>query len=178
MDAAPPRSAMPDRPPTGNLPPDRWRTLLITGVGAALVDTVLWLISRNTFAGLPSAYWVMAALAVTVDARPYVVANRRASSVILPSICFTFGIALAWGLIPALAVQVAAVTVAGARMRQLARRTLNLGVKHVGALTGADVVAALVGLRLGPAPPWDDALLTIAAAAAWVVARYGLAAAI
>src|SRR4029453_18456991 len=86
-----------------------------------IADTILWLIARDTFASLPPAFWMVAALAVVVDARPYVVANRRASSVILPSICFTFGIALAWGLAPALAVQVAAVTVAGTRIRQPVR---------------------------------------------------------
>jgi diguanylate cyclase len=94
----------------------RWRALLVTGSGAAFVDLALWAVTPRTFAALPAAFWVMGLLAVVVDARPYVVANRRASSVILPSICFTFAIALAWGLAPALAVQVAAVAVAGARM--------------------------------------------------------------
>jgi diguanylate cyclase (GGDEF)-like protein len=166
MDAAHPRSSM----------TDRWRLLVVTAVGAATADTILWLSARDTFAALPAAYWVMALLAVVVDARPYVVANRRASSVILPSICFTFAIALAWGLVPALAVQLAAVTVAGARMRQPARRTLHLAIQHGFALAGAAAVAALVGLRIGARPHWDDALFTVAAAGAWVVARYGLAA--
>nr|WP_239132090.1 EAL domain-containing protein [Actinoplanes durhamensis] len=118
----------------------------------------------------------MAALAVVVDARPYVLADRRSSSVILPSICFTFAIALAWGIVPALAVQLAAVTVAGVRMRQPARRTLHLAVQHSVAIGAAAVVAAVVSLRIGPRPDWDDALLTVAAAAAWILARYGLAA--
>jgi diguanylate cyclase (GGDEF)-like protein len=166
MDAAQPRSSM----------PDRWRFPLVTAIAAALADAVLWCAAPGSFAGLPAAYWVMAVLALAVDARPYVVANRRASSVILPSICFTFAIVLAWGLVPALAVQFASVTVASARMRQPARRAAHLAVQHAVALGGAAAVAALAGLRLGARPDFDDAVLTVAAAAAWIAARYGLAA--
>ncbi|MFC3739836.1 putative bifunctional diguanylate cyclase/phosphodiesterase [Paractinoplanes deccanensis] len=115
----------------------------------------------------------MAALAVAVDARPYVMADRRARSVILPSICFTFATVLAWGFGAALAVQVVAVAVAGARLRQPVRRTVLLGVQHGVAL---GVAAAVASLRGGPTYDWDDALLIVAAAGAWVVARYGLAA--
>jgi diguanylate cyclase (GGDEF)-like protein len=166
MDAAQPRSSM----------PDRWRFLLVTATAAALADALLWGAAPGSFARLPAAYWVMAVLALAVDARPYVVANRRASSVILPSICFTFAIVLAWGLVPALAVQFASVTVASARMRQPARRAMHLAVQHAVALGGAAAVAALAGLRLGARPDFDDAVLTVAAAAAWIAARYGLAA--
>jgi diguanylate cyclase len=166
MDAARPRSSM----------PNRWRFLLVTAVAAAAADAVLAAITPGTFADLPTAYWVMAILAVVVDARPYVVANRRASSVILPSICFTFAIALAWGLIPALAVQFVAVTVASARMRQPSRRALHLAVQHAVALAAAAAVAALADLHIDARPDWNDALLTVAAAGAWIAARYGLAA--
>ena len=196
MDAAQPRSSMPDTPatsayaaaagapesaPEGGRAPlrpgaRRRRAVLVAAVLAAVADALLWVVSPGTFAALPSAFWVMGGLAVVVDARPYVVANRRASSVILPSICFTFAIALAWGLLPALAVQVAAVTVAGARMRQPVRRTVHLWLQHGVALAGASSVAALVGLRFGATPGWHDALLTVPAAAAWVLSRYALAA--
>src|SRR5689334_3337591 len=93
--------------------PRRRRALVVTAVLAGVADAVLWGVARETFAALPSAYWLMGVLAVVVDARPYVVAGRRARSVVLPSICFTFAIALAWGLVPALAVQLVAVAVAG-----------------------------------------------------------------
>jgi diguanylate cyclase (GGDEF)-like protein len=147
----------------------------VTAVGGAVVvDLGLWAAMPGTFEELPTAFWVMAVLALAVDARPYVVANRRASSVILPSICFTFGIVLAWGFVPALAVQLAAMAVAGVRMRQSPRRALHLAVQHAVALAGAAVVAAAAGLHVGNQPHWDDALFTVAAAAAWIGARTGL----
>src|ERR1700755_3363745 len=98
------------------------RAVLISGGLTLTADLILWATGRGHFSGLPSAYWVMAALAVLVDSRPYVVADRRASAVILPSICFTFAITLAWGFVPAMAVQLLAVAVAGWRMRQPVRR--------------------------------------------------------
>jgi diguanylate cyclase (GGDEF)-like protein len=156
--------------------PPRRRALVVTAALVVAADGALWAAGHATFAGLPGAYWLIGVLAVVVDARPYVVANRRASSVILPSICFTFGIALAWGLVPALAVQLVAVAVAGARMRQPVRRTVHLAVQHAVATGAAAAVAVLGSLRVSPHPEWDDALLTVAAAGAWILARYGLAA--
>ena len=105
MEAAHPRSSM----------PDGCRFLVVTSGAVAAVDATLWLTARGTFAQLPATYWAMALLAVVVDARPYVVANRRASSVILPSICFTFAIALAWGFVAwRIRIHWAATPVAGA----------------------------------------------------------------
>jgi diguanylate cyclase (GGDEF)-like protein len=159
----------------------RWWTPLrrgtaVTVVLAAITAGVLWAVAPGTFAELPEAFWVMAVLAVGVDARPYVVPGRRASSVILPSICFTFAIVLAWGFGPALAVQVVAVAVAGWRMHQPGRRTVHLAVQHAVALGAAAAVAGYCGVRIGdPGPEWTDALLTVAAAAAWIAARYGFA---
>ena len=156
--------------------PARRRAVVVSGVLALVVDGILWATGRGSFGGLPSAFWVMAVLAVVVDSRPYVVADRRASAVILPSICFTFAITLAWGFVPAMAVQLVAVTVAGWRMRQAVRRTVHLAVQHAVALGAASAVAGLAGLQVGPQPHWDDAVLTVAAAGAWILARYGLAA--
>jgi diguanylate cyclase (GGDEF)-like protein len=175
------RSDRPHNRPARREPSERWpsvppwRGILISVLGAALADAALWFAQPKTFAALPASFWVMAVLALVVDARPYVVANRRASSVILPSICFTFAIALAWGFVPAIAVQFASVTVAGARMRQPARWVLHLAVQHAGALAGAAFVAHLAGLGIGREPQWDDSLLTVAAAGAWMASRYGLA---
>jgi len=161
---------------TGPAGPRRRRAAVVTGVLAVAADAVLWGVGRESFGVLPTAFWVMAGLAILVDVRPYVVANRRASSVILPSICFTFATMLAWGFVAALAVQLAAVTVAGWRMRQPVRRTLHLAVQHTVALGAASTVAALASLRIGPQPDLNDAVLTVAAAGAWILARYGLAA--
>ena len=152
----------------------RTRSILLAVAVAAVAEVLLC--AAFGLAGLPSAYWVMAVLAVAVDARPYVVADRRASSIILPSICFTFAITLAWGIVPALAAQIVAVTVAGARMRRPLRRTVHLMVQHGVALGAAAAVAAISGLRPGADPGWDDALVTVGAAVAWMAARYGLAA--
>jgi len=82
------------RPDSGGPPrlsgPRGRRALIVTAVLAVAADGMLWVCARQTFAELPTAFWLMGVLAIVVDARPYVVANRRASSVILPSICFTF----------------------------------------------------------------------------------------
>src|SRR5262245_40269015 len=100
-----PRADVPGRPRAdvpGRLDgPRRRRALIVTALPVAAIDGMLWAGAAETFAVLPPAYWLMAALAVVVDARPYVLADRRARSVILPSICFTFAIALAWGFAPA-----------------------------------------------------------------------------
>ncbi len=149
---------------------------MVPATVAVVVDLGVWLAQRDVFAALPAAYWLMALLAVAVDARPYVVAGRRASSVILPSICFTFAIALAWGVGPALVAQLVSVTVAGVRMREPARRTLHLAAQHVVALGGAALIAHLAGLRLDQMAGWADALLTVLAAAGWMAARYAVAA--
>jgi len=156
--------------------PRRRRAPIVTAILLAVADGLLWVFQYETFQTLPSAYWLMAFLAVLVDARPYVVANRRVTSVILPSICFTFAIALAWGYGPALAVQLVAVAVAGVRMRHSTQRTLHLAVQHAVALGATALLISLVSLRIGPGPDWGDALLTVAAAGVWIVARYGLAA--
>ncbi|MFI6072756.1 putative bifunctional diguanylate cyclase/phosphodiesterase [Actinoplanes sp. NPDC051343] len=171
LDAARPRSSTANVENTA-----RRRAVLISGLLTLVADATLWATGRGHFSGLPSAYWVMAALAVLVDSRPYVVADRRTSAVVLPSICFTFAITLAWGFVPAMAVQLVAVTVAGWRMRQRVRRTFHLALQHAVALGAASAVAALAGLKVGPQPHWDDAVLTVAAATAWILARYGLAA--
>jgi diguanylate cyclase (GGDEF)-like protein len=170
MDAGRPRSS------TAKGENNARRAVVVSGVVTLAADAILWATGRGHFSGLPSAYWVMAVLAILVDSRPYVVADRRASAVILPSICFTFAATLAWGFVPALAVQLLAVTVAGWRMRQPVRRTLHLALQHAVALGAASAVAGLAGLSVGPQPHWDDAVLTVAAASAWILARYGLAA--
>ncbi|BBH64467.1 GGDEF-domain containing protein [Actinoplanes sp. OR16] len=157
--------------------PRRRRTIIVTSAGSVTGGLTLWAADPGAFAGLPAAFWVMAVLALIADARPYLVPGRRASSIILPSICFTFAILLAWGSAPALAVQFAAVTVAGVRMRHSVRRTLHLALQHAVALGAAAVVAGVTSLRIGPGEPsLREAALICLAASAWIGARYAVAA--
>ncbi|WP_067505530.1 bifunctional diguanylate cyclase/phosphodiesterase [Actinoplanes sp. TFC3] len=174
MDAAQLRCSMP-----GNRRARRARRGAGVAVGAALlVDAGLWLVFPGSFADLHAEFWVLAALALAVDARPYVLANRRASAVVLPSICFTFAIVLAWGYVPALAVQLAGIAISGVRLRHSNRRALSLAAQHVVALAAAALVAGLTGLHIDGAPTWGDAVLTVVAAAAWILARHAAATAI
>jgi diguanylate cyclase (GGDEF)-like protein len=175
LDAARQLSGVPldDREPGG---PRHRRTILITTIVAVAGALTLWAADPGSFAGLPAGFWTMALLAIAADARPYLVPGRRASAVVLPSICFTFAILLAWGGPPALAVQLVAVTVAGVRIRHSLRRTLHLALQHAVALGAAAGVAAAASLRIGTGPGWGDAVLTVAAAAAWIAARYVVAA--
>ncbi|MDP9819820.1 diguanylate cyclase (GGDEF)-like protein [Spirilliplanes yamanashiensis] len=125
---------------------------------------------------LPAAFWVMAALAVAVDARPHPTTRRRAGSVVLPSVCFTFAVVLAWGFLPALAVQAVTVAIAGARSPHPARRTTHLLLQYAAALGAAAAVAQAGGLRLPlETVRWTDALLVLAAAVAWTVTRTAMA---
>ncbi|GID68124.1 hypothetical protein Acy02nite_60050 [Actinoplanes cyaneus] len=168
MDAVRPRSAA-----SG---PRLRRALVVTTGLTAATDLALWATAAGTFRALPAAYWIMAALAVVADARPHPLPGRRVSRVVLPSSCFTFAIALAWGFVPALAVQLVAVTVAGIRMRHAVPRTIHLALQHAAGLAAASTVAGLVSWRIGPRPDLGDAALTCAAAAAWIAARYAVAA--
>ncbi|MEV6349386.1 bifunctional diguanylate cyclase/phosphodiesterase [Actinoplanes sp. NPDC051851] len=168
MDAARPRTAAPG--------PRLRRALIVTAGLATAAGLVLWAADPGAFRGLPAAYWVMALLALLVDARPHPVPDRRVRAVILPSICFTFAIVLDRGLAPALVVQLAAITVAGARMRSPVRRWVHLALQHTAALGAAAAVAGLAVPPIGARPDWRDAAVACAAAGAWIAARYAVAA--
>ncbi|SCL34272.1 diguanylate cyclase (GGDEF) domain-containing protein [Micromonospora pallida] len=127
-------------------------------------------------AALPDAFWIMAALAVVCDARPFVPPGQRHTSAVFPSICFTFAILVAWGLGEAVAVQTAAVVVSGWRLRYVAWRTAFNAAQYACALTAAEEV-----LQLGPGTafaddrlPWTGAVALAGAALAWFVVSYGL----
>src|SRR5687767_5985317 len=90
--------------------------------------------------GLPGAFWIMAALAVVCDARPFVPPGQRHTSAVFPSSCFTFAILIAWGLGPAVAVQTAAVVVSGWRMRHAAWRSTFNAAQYACALAAAYAV--------------------------------------
>src|SRR5689334_18894735 len=118
------------RPRTAASGPRLRRALIVTAGLTVLADLALWAVAPGTFRTLPMAYWIMAVLAVVADARPHPLPGRRVSRVVLPSTCFTFAIVLAWGFVPALAVQLVAVTVAGVRMRHAVPRTIHLALQH------------------------------------------------
>lgn len=133
----------------------------------------LWALGADQFANLPSAFWTMALLAVLVDTRPYVIRSHRASSIILPSTCFSFGILLAWGFVPAIAAQLTAMVVSGVRMWRSAPRALYLALQNSVALGSAAAVVVLFESRVD-AISYSLVLLVATSAAIWIVARQGL----
>ncbi|MDG4829395.1 EAL domain-containing protein [Solwaraspora sp. WMMD1047] len=146
---------------------------------------------------LPAAFWVLAALAVATDARPFPAPAGRPGPAVHPSICATFAILLAWGLAPALAAQAVAVLVAGGWRRH---RWWRIGydlAQHACALAAAGAVTALAtgdlpgaagvlggfgvadlfgGAELPRESPagWAGAAVPAVAAATWITVRYGL----
>jgi diguanylate cyclase (GGDEF)-like protein len=125
---------------------------------------------------LPAAFWLMAALAVLSDSRPFMPPGRRQSSAVFPSICFTFAILLAWGLGPAIAVQAAAVAVSSWRMRHAAWRAVFNVSQYALALGAAVGVIRLVGgdhLLAPGGPTWIDVAAVVAGATAWFAVKYG-----
>ncbi|HEX5542431.1 MAG TPA: EAL domain-containing protein [Micromonospora sp.] len=124
---------------------------------------------------LPGAFWLMAALAVIGDARPFTPPGRRQSSAVLPSICFTFAILLAYGLGPAVAVQSAAVIVSSLRMRHAVWRTIFNLAQYALALWAADLVIQLgAPAAFAPtrAPQWTEVATTVGATGAWFAVNY------
>ncbi|MBQ1075340.1 bifunctional diguanylate cyclase/phosphodiesterase [Micromonospora sp. C31] len=125
---------------------------------------------------LPVAFWVMAALAVGCDARPFVPPGRRQTSAVFPSTCFTFAILLGWGFGPALLVQAVAVVVSGWRMGHAPWRTAFNAAQYAAALGAAYAVTAL-----GPGSIFDggrlngtDVLAVGGATVAWFAVNYAL----
>ncbi|MEV4621351.1 EAL domain-containing protein [Asanoa sp. NPDC049573] len=125
---------------------------------------------------LPAAFWVMAALAVLCDYRPFAPPGRRQSSAVFPSICFTFAILLAWGLGPAILVQAAAVVSSSIQLRHAAWRAVFNVAQYALALGAAEAVLRGFGedaFASGFGPSWIDVVAATAAAAAWFVVKYG-----
>ncbi|MFG1778552.1 EAL domain-containing protein [Micromonospora sp. NPDC049048] len=125
---------------------------------------------------LPVAFWVMAALAVGCDARPFVPPGRRQTSAVFPSTCFTFAILLGWGFGPAILVQAVAVVVSGWRMGHAPWRTAFNAAQYAAALGAAYAVT-----WLGPGSIFDggrlrgtDVLAVGGATVAWFVVNYAL----
>jgi len=144
-------------------------------VSAVAVCAVPLLGLPDQLADLPAAFWLMAALAVISDSRPFTPPGLRRRSEVFPSVCFTFAILLAWGLGPAVAVQAAAVAVFAWRARHVPWRAAFNGAQYALALAAAHAVATLVGA--GPYagitdPGPTDVAVAVGAAVAWFVVNY------
>ncbi|HEX8627521.1 MAG TPA: EAL domain-containing protein [Catenuloplanes sp.] len=165
----------PDAAPLRPLGPV-WTVVVVAGVAAtapALAGTV-------PVGSLPPAFWVMAALAVVVDAWPFTPADRRYGGTVLPSVCLTFAILLAWGAGPAMVVQAVAVLAACWRHRRSPARVVFDIARFALAFAVADGVLLLAGgtaFALGARPQPTDVAWAVAAAAAWFALRYGIVAA-
>ncbi|MER7165488.1 EAL domain-containing protein [Micromonospora sp. NPDC000207] len=151
---------------------------LLAGTGLlAAVATVGALVDLPALLpDLPTAFWIMAVLAVVCDARPFVPPGRRRTFAVFPSTCFTFAILLGWGLGPAVAVQAVAVLVCGVRMGHAPWRTCFNVAQYACALAAAHLV-----LRAGPgaffaggALGWTDVVSVAAATGVWFAVNYGL----
>jgi diguanylate cyclase (GGDEF)-like protein len=147
-------------------------TAAIAG-GAAVVAVP---VSQLPGTSLPAAFWLMAAIAVVADARPFTPPGRRQTLAVFPSVCLTFAILLAWGVGPAIVVQAAAVAVASWRMRHpVWRAAFNVG-QYALALGAADLVLRVAGLRPYPSGTGlgvAGAVGVVVAAAAWFGVKYG-----
>jgi diguanylate cyclase (GGDEF)-like protein len=152
-----------------------------TFVGAVITVAVLLCaapISRlpEQLPDLPTAFWVMAALAVLCDYRPFAPPGPRQSSAVFPSICFTFAIMLAWGIGPAVLVQAAAVVVSSWRLHHAPWRAVFNIAQYAVALGAAEAVTRGIGetvFTVGGRPTWIDVVAVVAAATAWFLVKYG-----
>lgn len=120
----------------------------------------------------PLAFWLIAALAVLIDALPFSAPGRRADLSIFPSISFSFAVLLGWGLVPAILVQSAAVVVSSIRLRHAPWRAIFNAAQYALSLSAAALVLAITG---GPALAADlridvvEVVAILAAAVAWFV---------
>ena len=122
-----------------------YMALVVCVAGAVLAVVV----ARGGLEPVPWAFWVMAVLAVIADTRPFVQAGRGDSMPVFPSICFTFAILLAWGFLPAVLVQIAAVATAAIWLRHAPWRAAFNAGQYVLSFAVAGYVLHLGGSRMG-----------------------------
>jgi diguanylate cyclase (GGDEF)-like protein len=137
-------------------------------LGTIVVAASLGGVPREIRSG-PLAFWLMAALAVLVDARPFSTPGRRDTSPVYPSICFTFAILLFAGIGSAVLVQTAAVLVVAVRMRHAVWRAAFNAGQYALSFVAADTVLEIAppGALITGAPSVSDLVVVLLAAAAW-----------
>jgi len=130
------------------------RSTLFLGYLGAVVVAALGACATVGLAGqpraspLPVTFWVMAALAVGAEVRPFAARGARAASPPYPSTCFTVAIMIMWGLLPAVLVNTVAVAVSAALVRRpLWRAGFTVSRRALAFAAGTAV------LSLGPAQP-------------------------
>jgi diguanylate cyclase len=124
-----------------------------------------------------TAFWLMAALAVVSDVRPFTPPGPRQISPVFPSICFTFAILLIWGLVPAVAVQTVAVVASSVRMGHRPWRAAFNAGQYAVAFATADLVLDLAREKpfaASGSSGWAAAAIVLTAAVTWFVANYTL----
>lgn len=162
------------------IPPDRRKRFLtlivvVTVMGAGLLVIPLLLTPQLA---LPPAFWLLAGLALIADARLFMPRHRRRGQATFPSVCLTFAILLAWGVIPAIAVQMAAVGVSAMRDREAFWPLFTVS-QYILSFGAAGTVLLLVDLRPYPdqgALSPSQAVGVVAAAGAWFLVQYGIVA--
>ena len=124
-------------------------------------------------------FWLMAGLAVLVDARAFIATGRHGEpTIVCPSLCFTFAILLSWGLGPAILVQAVATAVIAWRMRYPAGQAVIMAGQFSLA-SAAAFGALLIGEpdpfnSVGPAATFRDGVAVVAAALVWLVTYQAL----
>jgi diguanylate cyclase (GGDEF)-like protein len=162
-------------------PPER-EGLFFSYVGVVCVLGIVLIAPRlpsltNVLDAQPAMYWLMAALAIVADVRPFPPPGGRPTSAVFPSICFTFAILLMWGFAAAVVVQAAAVAVSSVRLRHRPWRAAFNSNQYTLAFAAAAAVLTLSdGTPFAPGgrPDWQDVLIALAAAGAWFVVNDAL----
>ncbi|HEX6872937.1 MAG TPA: EAL domain-containing protein [Micromonosporaceae bacterium] len=168
-----PRSAVgPEQAARNVVPEDRALPLLgyvaVVVAGAVAVFAVSLPSLPATISTASAAFWVIAALAIAVDTRPFMTPPGAATPAVFPSIAFTFALLLGWGLAPAVLVQTLAVAVVAVRLRHAWwRAAFNVG-QYTLAFAAADLVYAGGQPELAPSAVFTVAGALVILAGGWV----------
>ncbi len=102
---------------------------------------------------VPASFWMIAALAVVVDLRPFNAPGQRLDATVFPSIAFTFALLVGFGPAPAIAVQAAAVVVSSIRLRHPPWRAVFNAARYALAFSAAGLMLAVLRVPALAAAP-------------------------